>query len=63
MESSTAAGAPPEPIDVKRLPLAVASDLAGLDGWGMSKMCTVDLSEVTASRWLEGENAKENIAA
>ena len=32
-------------------------------GWGISKTCKVDLSDVTASRELDGENERENITA
>ena len=32
-------------------------------GWGISKICRVDLSDVTASREFDGENERENITA
>jgi len=39
------------------------SGLVVFVGWGMSNTCSVDLSEVTARSWLDGEIARENIEA
>jgi hypothetical protein len=39
------------------------SGRAALEGWGISKTCNVDLSEVTASIWLDGEIDIEKIDA
>lgn len=51
------------PVDVWRLFVFEMSDLAGLVGCGMSKICNVDLSDVTARSWLDGDMARENIVA
>lgn len=53
---------PPLPMEVSRV-CCVASDLADLEGWGMSKICRVDLSDVAASCRLDGDIARENIVA
>lgn len=61
-ESSPDTG-PLLPVTVWRLFLFGLSNLAGLVGCGMSKICSVDLSDVTARSWLDGDIARENIVA
>lgn len=56
--------APPPPIEVNLLVLSSVDFRRGdLVVEGMSKICSVDLSDVTASSWLFGEMDMENILA
>lgn len=50
------------PLNVDRL-LGLDSGLAALPGYGISKTCSVDLSEVTARSFPEGDIAREKIVA
>lgn len=61
--SSPKPGLPPPPAVVYRWLVLPVRALGGFEGWGISKTCKVDLSDVTASSFPEGDIATERITA